>query len=116
MSVADTFAALMDGLKLAIRQQIAPHVETLTHAQTMVVKVDLYSAQEGRESSAGSNARKGGHGGGKFVGQKGKLGNVEEGLQHDSVAMVAEKKKLQKLKKKSWAEAKKLKNMQKANK
>ena len=67
----------------------------------MVVKVDLYSAQEGRESSAGSSVGKGGHDGGKFVGQKGKLGNVEEGLQHNSAAMVAEKKKLQKLNKKS---------------
>ena len=44
MSVADTYAAFMDGLKPAIRQQIAPHVETLQQAQTMAVKVDMYSA------------------------------------------------------------------------
>ena len=44
MSVADTYAAFMDGLKPAIRQQIAPHVDTLAQAQTMAVKVDLYSA------------------------------------------------------------------------
>ena len=44
MSVADTYAAFIDGLNLAIRQQIAPYVETLQQAQTMAVKVDLYSA------------------------------------------------------------------------
>ena len=44
MSVADTYAAFMDGLKPAIRQQIAPHMDTLAQAQTMAVKVDLYSA------------------------------------------------------------------------
>ena len=58
----------------------------------MAVKVDLYSAREGRESGARTSARKGGRGGGKFAGQKGKLGNVEEGPQPDSVATVAEKK------------------------
>ena len=44
MSVADTYAAFMDDLKPAIRQQIAPHVETLQQAQAMAVKVDLYLA------------------------------------------------------------------------
>ena len=81
----------------------------------MAVKVDLYSAQEGRESGAGTNARKGGHGGGKFAGHKGKLGNIEESPQPNSVTTVAEKKKMQELNKKSYAEAKKLKKMQKAN-
>ena len=81
----------------------------------MAIKVDLYSAREGREASAGTSAGKGGRGGGKFAGQNRKLGNVEEGTQPDSVAMVADKKKLQELKKKSYAEAKKLKKMQKAN-
>ena len=94
MSVANTFAAFMDGLKPAIRQQIAPHVDTLTQAQTMAVKVALYSARDGKESGAGTNVGKGGRGGGKFARQKGKLGTIEEGPQPDSVAMVAEKKKL----------------------
>ena len=115
MFVADTFGAFMDGLKPAIWQQIAPHVDTLAQAQTMDAKVDLYSAREGRESGAGTIAGKGGCGGGKFAGQKGKLGNIEEGPQPDSVTTVAEKKKLQGLKKKSYVEAKKLKKMQKAN-
>ena len=43
MSVADTYVAFMDGLKPAIRKQIAPHVDTLAQAQMMAVKVDLYS-------------------------------------------------------------------------
>ena len=81
----------------------------------MAVNVDLYSSREGRESGVGTSAGKGGRGGGKFAGQKGKLGNIEEGPQPDSVATVAEKNKLQELKKKSYAEAKKLKKMQKAN-
>ena len=46
----------------------------------MVVKVDLYSIREGRESSLGTNAGKGGRGGGKFAGQKGKLGNMRRAL------------------------------------
>ena len=115
MSVADPFVAFMDGLKPAIWQQIAPHVDTLAQAQTMAIKVDLYLAREGRESGVGTSAGKGGRGGGKFARQKGKLGNIEEGPQPHSVAMVAEKKKLQELKKKSNAEAKKLKKMEKAN-
>ena len=60
----------------------------------MAVKVDLYSELEGRESGARTSVGKGGRGGGKFAGQKGKLGNIEEGPQPDSVAMVAKKKKL----------------------
>ena len=114
MSVADTYAAFMDGLKPAIRQQIAPHVETLQQAQTMAVKVDLYSAREGRETGAGTSAGKGGRGGGKPAGQKGKLGTIGENSQPDSVATVAEKKKLQELKKKSKAEATKLNKLRQA--
>ena len=114
MSVADTYAAFMDGLKPAIRQQIAPHVETLQQAQTMAVKVDLYSAREGRETGAGANAGKGGRGGGKPTGQKGKLGTIGENSQPDLVATVAEKKKLQELKKRSNAEAKHLKQLRRA--
>ena len=84
----------MDGLKPTIHQEIAPYMDTLAQAQSMGVKVDLYLAREGKDSGVGTSARKGGHGGGKFAGQKGKLGNVEEGPQPDSVAMVAEKKEL----------------------
>ena len=82
----------------------------------MAVKVDLYLTYEGRESSARTSGGKGGRGGGKSAGQKGNLGNIEEGPQPDSVAMVAEKKKLQELKKKGWVESKRLKKMQKTNK
>ena len=60
----------------------------------MAIKMDLYLAREGRESGAGTSARKGERGGGKYAGQKGELGNVEEGPQPDSVALVAEKRKL----------------------
>ena len=69
-------------------------METWAQAQTMAVKVDLYSSQEGRESGVRTSAGKGGRGGGKFARQKGKLGNIEEGPQPHSVTMVAEKKKL----------------------
>ena len=82
----------------------------------MAVEVELHLAHEGRESHVVTSARKGGRGGGKFVGQKGKLGNIKEGPQPNSVAMVAKNKKLQELKKKSCVEAKKVKKMQKANK
>ena len=58
----------------------------------MAVKVDLYSTHEGKESSAGTSARRGGCGDGEFFGQKGKLGTVEEGFQLDLVATVAKKK------------------------
>ena len=79
----------------------------------MEVNVDLYSAYEERESNARTSAGKGGRGGGKFARQKGELGNIEEGTQPDLVATVAKKKKLQELKKKNWAEAKKLKKCKK---
>ena len=81
----------------------------------MAVKVDLYSAREGRESGTGTSAGKDGRGGEKSAGQKGKLGNIEEGPQPDSVTTMAEKKKPQELKKKSYAKARKLKKLQKAN-
>ena len=45
MSQADEFAAFMDGLKPAIRQQIVPHVSTLAEAQIMAAKVDLHLGQ-----------------------------------------------------------------------
>ena len=67
MPVVDTFVAFMDGLKPAIDQKIAPHVDTLAQAQTMAVKVDLYSAHEGRGTSVGTSVGKGGRGGGKFA-------------------------------------------------
>ena len=53
---------------------------------------------------------------GSLLGKKGNRGTLRRALNPDSVAMVAKKKKLQELKKKSYAEAKKLKKMQKANK
>ena len=67
----------------------------------MAVKADLYSVGEGRDSSAGTSPRKGGHDGGKFARQKGNLGTIEEGPQADLVVTMAEKKKLQGLKKKT---------------
>ena len=79
MSMADTFAQFMDGLKPTIRQQIDPHVTTLAKAQTMATKVDLYTAHGGKAdvgSSSGGNS--GDRGGRRFGGQKGKLGVVEE--------------------------------------
>lgn len=54
--------------------------------------MDLYLAREGKESGAGTTARKGGRGGGKFIGEKGKLWTVEEGPRPDSVTIVADKK------------------------
>ena len=81
----------------------------------MAVKVDLYSVREGRETGAGPSTGKGERGGGKSFGQKGKLGTIGENPQPDSVATVAEKKKLQELKKKSNAEAKQLKKLRQAN-
>ena len=78
MSQADKFAAFMDGLKPAIRQQIAPHVSTLAEAQIMATKVDLYSSQ----GSRGSMRSGSGSGGGKQkMGDKnkgrGQVGMVE---------------------------------------
>ena len=43
---------------------------------------------------------------GNLLSRRGKIGIVEEGPQPDSVAMLAEKKKLKQLKKKSLTEAK----------
>ena len=45
MPQAGEFATFMDGLKPAIRQQIAPHVSTLAEAQIMAAKVDLHTGQ-----------------------------------------------------------------------
>lgn len=116
MSMADTFVAFMDGLDLMVQQQIAPHISTLAQAQTMVVKVDLYFAREGKDSGAETSGGKDDRGSGKFAGQKEKLGIVEENPQPDSVVIVAEKKKLQKLKKKSQVESKRLKKMNQVGK
>ena len=44
MLQADNFAAFMDGLKPAIRQQIDAHVTTLGESQIMATKVDLPSS------------------------------------------------------------------------
>ena len=102
MSMADTFAQFMDGLKPTIRQQIAPHVTTLAKAQTMATKVDLYTAHGGKADAGSSNG--GNNGGcidGRFGGRKGKLRVVEEKPQQESTTAIAEKKKLKDLKKKS---------------
>ena len=82
MSVVDTFAQFMDGLKPTIHQQIALHVTTLAQAQTMATKVDLYIAHGAKAdvgSSSSGNSR--GRGGGRFAGRKGKLRVVEENPQ-----------------------------------
>ena len=93
MSVADTFAQFMDGLKPAIRQQIAPHVTTLAQAQTMVTKVDLYTAHGGKANTASSNSgNNGGRGGGRFAGRKGKLGVVEENTHQESTMRLQRKR------------------------
>ena len=65
--MANTYVAFMDGLKPAIHQYIAPHIDTLAQAQTMAVKVNLYSTREGKDFSARISARKRGRGGGKFA-------------------------------------------------
>ena len=105
MSQADEFAAFMDGLKPAIRQQIVPHVSTLAKAQIMATKVDLHSGQESRSSmSTGS-----GSGGQKQkMGDKnkgkGQVGMVEQGSSAEDTAFVlVEKKKLGNLQKKGKA-------------
>ena len=117
MSVVDTYAAFMDGLKPAIRQQIAPHVSTLDQAQQMAAKADIYSTHGGK-SDAGASSSGGGRGGsgGRGGGRRGKLGVVDEGPQPDSVAVIGEKKKLAELQRKSRAEAKKIKQLEKAKK
>ena len=82
MPVVDSFAQFMDGLKQAIRQQIALHVTTLAQARTMATKVDLYTTHGGKANAGSSNSgNSGGRGGGRFVGRKGKLGVVEENPQ-----------------------------------
>ena len=102
ISMADTFVQFMDGLKLAIRQQIAPHVTTLAQAQTIATKVDLCTAHGGKADAAScSSGNSGGRGNGRFAGRKGKLGVVEENPQQESAMTIAEKKKLKDLKKKS---------------
>ena len=96
MSQADEFAAFMDGLKPAIRQQIAPHVFTLAEAQVMAAKMDLHSIQ----GSQGSMSTRSGSGGQKQkMGDKnkgkGQVGMVEQGSSSEDVAFVlVEKKKL----------------------
>ena len=68
----------------------------------MATKVDLYNAHGGKADAGSSNSgNSGGHGGGRFAGRKGKLGVVEENPQEESMMMIAEKKKLKELKKKS---------------
>lgn len=59
MFVVDTYATFMDGLKPVIRQQIAPHVDTLAQAQTMTIKVDLCFAREGKDYGVGTSVGKG---------------------------------------------------------
>ena len=81
----------------------------------MAVKVDLYATHgvkgdAGASSSGGGRSGSGSRGGGR----KGKLGVVDEGPQPDSVAVIGEKKKLAELQKKSRAEAKKIKQLEKA--
>ena len=83
----------------------------------MAVKVDLYSTHGGK-NEAGASSSGGGRGGsgGRGGGRKGKLEVVDEGPQPDSMAIISEKKKLAKLQKKSRAEAKKIKQLEKARK
>ena len=82
----------------------------------MATKVDLYIAH-GSKADAGSSSggNSGGRGGGHFAGGKGKLGVVEENPQQESAMMIAKKKKLKDLKKKSWAEAKKFEQLRKSS-
>ena len=59
----------MDGLKLAIQQQIAPHVTTLAQVQMMATKMDLYIIHGGKaDAGSRNNGNSGGHGGGRFAG------------------------------------------------
>ena len=81
----------------------------------MAVKVDLYSTHGGKsDTGAGSSGGGRGGSGGRGGGRGGKLGVVDEGPQPDSVAMIGEKKKLAELQKKSRAETKKIKQLEKA--
>ena len=81
----------------------------------MAVKVDLYLAREWKGIWCRDYCWEGWTWWWEVCWAERETGNIEEGPQPNSVAMVAEKKKLQELKKKSYAEAKKLKKMQKAN-
>ena len=47
MSDTDVFSAFMDGLKAEVRKQIGIHVHTLTEAQTLASKADLYTYEGG---------------------------------------------------------------------
>ena len=84
MSVVDTFAQFMDGLKPTIRQEIAPRLTTLAQAQMMATKVDLDTTHGGKvDAGSSSSGNSDGRGGGQFAGRKGKLGVVEENPQLD---------------------------------
>ena len=83
-------------------------ITTFPQVQTMAVKVDLYSALEGKaDSGARSSGGKGGHGGGGggggggFSRQTDKLGVVEESPKPNSTMTIAKGKKLKELQKKS---------------
>ena len=64
----------------------------------MATKVDLYTVHGGKANAGSSSS---GKSGGRFAGRKGKLGVVEENPQQESTMIIAEKKKLKELKKKS---------------
>ena len=81
----------------------------------MAVKVDLYSTHGGKSDAGASSSGSGrGGNGGRGGGRRGKLGAVDEGPQPDLVAVIGEKKKLAELQKKSRAEVKKIKQLEKA--
>ena len=73
MSSANEFAAFMDGLKPAIRQQIAPHVSTLAEMQVMAAKVDLNTSQGSKGGIGASSGSRG---------QKQKAGDKNKGKGH----------------------------------
>lgn len=108
----------MDGLKLAIRKQIAPHVATLVVVQTMPNKVGLHWGQESGTNPRNSGGTSGNSkrvGGGKEKG-KGHLGVTEEGtLLGKSTYVLVEKKKLVGLQKKNKVVEKKLQHKKKKN-
>ena len=82
----------------------------------MATKVDLYTAHGGKANAGSSNSgNNGDRGGGGFAGRKGKLRVVEENPLYESAMTIAKKKKLKDLKKKSWAEAKKLEQWKKSS-
>ena len=102
MSSVDEFATFVDGLKLAIRQQIVSHVSILAEAQVMAATVDLHTSQGSRggmgaSSGSGTQKQEAGH---KNKG-KGHLGTIEQGSSSgDVVSVLAEKKKLDNMQKK----------------